>query len=174
MIVKMSLKDRFDTAMSISWAFCEQTRKPISRKTVSRRLNKEKLVAWIPCCKPLVSKKNQTVCLDFATEHFLWTEEQWNMVHFSDESKFNLFGSDGKRFVRCKNGTRLSLQCVKKTVKFGGGSVMVWGMISSVEVILMPVFMKNFFVSMLFLIYSKGQLKLHNAPCHKAKTVLFS
>ena len=55
MIVKMSLKDRFDTAMSISRAFCEQTRKPIPRKkTVSRRLNKEKLVAQIPCHKPLI------------------------------------------------------------------------------------------------------------------------
>ena len=52
------------------------------------------------------------------------------MVHFSDESKFNLFGSDGLKFVRCKNGERLFPQCVKKTVKFCGG-VMVWGMISS-------------------------------------------
>ena len=34
MIVKMSLKDRFDTATSISRAFCEKTGKPISRKTV--------------------------------------------------------------------------------------------------------------------------------------------
>ena len=42
MIVKISLKDRFDIAKSISLAFCEQTGKPISRKTVSRRLNKEK------------------------------------------------------------------------------------------------------------------------------------
>ena len=44
------------------------------------------------------------------------------MDHFSDESKFNLFGSDVKRFVRGKNGECLSLQCVKKTVKFGGGA----------------------------------------------------
>ena len=100
-IVKMSLKARFDTAMSISFAFCEQTGKPISRKTVSHRKNKEKLVDWIPCRKPL--KKNQKVCLDFATEHIVWREDQGNMVHFTNESKFNLFGSDGKRFVRCKN-----------------------------------------------------------------------
>ena len=43
------------------------------------------------------------------------------MVPFSDESDFNLFGSDGKRFVRCKNRECLSPQCVKKTLKFGGG-----------------------------------------------------
>ena len=68
-IVTMSLKDRFDTATSISRAFCEQTEKPISRKTVSRRLNKEKLVARISCRKPLISKKNQKVRLEVATEH---------------------------------------------------------------------------------------------------------
>ena len=83
-MVKISLKDRFDAAMTISRAFCVQTGKPISWKTVSRRLIKEKLVFRIPCHKPLISKKNLKVSLDFATEHILWTEEQWNMVHFSD------------------------------------------------------------------------------------------
>ena len=99
MIVTMSLKDRFGTTTSISSVFCEQTRKPITRKTVSRSLDKKKLVARIPCRKPLISKKNQKVRLDFATEHIMWTAKQWNMVHFSDKSKFNLFGSNGKKFV---------------------------------------------------------------------------
>ena len=71
MIVKMSLIGCFNTVMPISCAFCEQTRKTITRKTVSHRLSKEKLVAWIPYCKPLISKKNQKVHLDFATEHTL-------------------------------------------------------------------------------------------------------
>ena len=52
----------------------------------------------------------------------MWTEEQWNMVHFRNESKFNLFGSDGKMFVRRKNGKILSPQYVKKTVKFEGAA----------------------------------------------------
>ena len=42
MIVKMSLKYRFDRATSIPRAFCEQTGQAVSRKTVPRRLNKEK------------------------------------------------------------------------------------------------------------------------------------
>ena len=79
-------------------------------------------MAGIRYHKPLISKKNQKVRLDFATKYIVWTEEQWNMVPFSDESKFNLFGSDGKRFVRSTNEERLSPQCVKKTVKFGGGA----------------------------------------------------
>ena len=67
-------------------------------------------------------KENQKVRLDFATEHILWTEKQWNMVHFIDESKYNLFGSDGERFVRRRNGKCLSPQWVEKIVKLGGGA----------------------------------------------------
>ena len=63
----------------------------------------------------------------------MWTKEQWNMIHFSDGSKFNLFKSDGKRFVRRKNGEHLSLQCIKKT-EIWRGSIMVCGMITSVGV----------------------------------------
>ena len=103
MIVKMVLKDRFDIATSIYRAFCENTGKPITRKTVSRWLNKEKIVARIPRSKPLISGKNSKVRLDFVTEYITWTEEQWNIIHCSDESKSNFFVSDGKRFVRRRN-----------------------------------------------------------------------
>ena len=71
-------------------------------------------MAQIPCRKPLISKKNQKVSLDFATEHIVWTEEQCNMVHFSDESKFNLCGSDGMGFVRRKNGNAYLLNGLRK------------------------------------------------------------
>ena len=185
MIVKMSLKDRFNTATFISCAFCEQTGKPIFRKTVSCRLNKEKVVAQIPCHKPLISKKNQKVCLDFTTEHILWTEKQWNIVHFSDKSKFNFLGSDGKRFVRRENKECLSPQYVKKTMKFGGWSVMVWGMISSVGVGPIVHFHGNINASVYKELLRQHALPhLHkgtvetpifmqdNMPCHKAKTVL--
>ena len=109
------------------------------------------------------------------------------MVHFSDESKFNLFGSDGKRFIRHKNGERLSPQCVKKTVKFGGGNVMVLGMISSAGVGPNVCFHSNINARVykeLLLQYvlphlCKGTIETpifmqDNAPYHKAKTLLFS
>lgn len=41
-----------------------------------------------------------------------------------------LYGSDGKTYVHRKVGEQLSPECIKTSVKFGGGSVMVWGMIS--------------------------------------------
>ena len=45
-------------------------------------------------------------------------------MHFSDESKFNLFGCDGRRYIRRGVGETLSPKCNKR-------SVMVWGMISA-------------------------------------------
>lgn len=55
-------------------------------------------------------------------------------VLFTDESKFNLHGSDGKMFVWRKPNAEFNHQNTKATVKHGGGSVMVWGCMSSAGV----------------------------------------
>ena len=53
-------------------------------------------------------------------------------VIFSDESNsFNLFGSNDRRSVHRGLGETSSPKCIKRSVKFSGGSVMVWGMISA-------------------------------------------
>lgn len=59
-----------------------------------------------------------------------WTVRDWNKVLFSDESKFNIFGSDGRQYVRRPKGKRLDPKYVSSTVKHGGGNVMVWGCFS--------------------------------------------
>jgi hypothetical protein len=48
------------------------------------------------------------------------------MSFFSDGSKFNLFGSNGQQYCWRKSGERLLDQHVQPTIKFGGGSIMVW------------------------------------------------
>ena len=60
-----------------------------------------------------------------------WTDEQWDCVHFRDDSKFKLFGCDWRRFVRRSSKEGYSPLCTKSSVKFGGGSVMMFGMISA-------------------------------------------
>ncbi|GFW61065.1 uncharacterized protein TNCV_4872751 [Trichonephila clavipes] len=55
-------------------------------------------------------------------EHILKPQQFWNEVIFSDESKFNIFGSDGRRMVRRKPNTS---HHTIPTVKHGGESVMV-------------------------------------------------
>ena len=56
--------------------------------------------------------------------------EEWNKVVFSDESRFGLFHSDGRARVWRRVGERYHPDCLAPTVKFGGGSVMVWGCFS--------------------------------------------
>lgn len=84
--------------------------------------------------KPLISRMNQKARLTFAEEHGVQTEEKWSKIHFIDESKFNLFGSNRKHYVQHQTVERLNPKCVKKSVKGGGESVMVWGMFSAAGV----------------------------------------
>jgi len=46
---------------------------------------------------------------------------------FSDESKFNVFGSDGRSFVWRQANTEMEVKNLRVTVKHGGGSIMIWG-----------------------------------------------
>ncbi len=55
----------------------------------------------------------------------------WNHVLWSDETKINLFGSDGVKHVWRQPGEEYKDKCVVPTVKHGGGSVMVWGCMSA-------------------------------------------
>lgn len=60
----------------------------------------------------------------------LQATNQWRNVLWSDETKINLFGMDGKQFVRRPKGEAYNSRYTKPTVKHGGGSVMIWGCFS--------------------------------------------
>ena len=51
--------------------------------------------------------------------------DYWKHVIWSDESKFNLFGSDGKIMVWRSTMEEYDPKCFVPTVKHNGGSVMV-------------------------------------------------
>ena len=127
---RMSLKDRCKSCTEIKRVMNSTSCVNVSRQTVSRRLQEIVLFNRTPRKKPLVSSKNKKR-LESANWYIIWTYENWAKVFFSDESKFNLFGNDGKNKVKRRIGERLSTKCTKKTVKFWGGSVMVFGMFSS-------------------------------------------
>ncbi len=57
--------------------------------------------------------------------------DNWNHVLWSDETKINLFGSDGVKRVWWQPGEEYKDKCVLPTVKHGGGSVMIWGCMSA-------------------------------------------
>ena len=55
------------------------------------------------------------------------TLDRWKTVLCFDDSKFEIFGSNRRVFVRCRVCERMIFACVVPTVKHGGGGVMVWG-----------------------------------------------
>ena len=90
-----------------------------------------------------------------------------------------------KNIVKRRIGEKLSAKCTKKTVKFGGGNVMVFGMFSSqgttplvrlqtrvnaqmykniVQDHIVPIIQNSGFDRAIFM--------QDNAPCHKAKVVM--
>ncbi len=70
--------------------------------------------------KKAANKDKQTKDMDY-----------WNHVLWSDETKINLFGSDGVMRVWRQPGEEYKDKCVLPKVKHGGGSVMVWGCMSA-------------------------------------------
>ena len=77
--------------------------------------------------KPLLSKRHMKERLDFALAHQYWTSDDCRRVIWSDETKINHLGSDGRKWAWKNTGEGLNERLVQGTVKFGGVSVMVWG-----------------------------------------------
>jgi len=100
---------------------------PLASKTVRRHLKKAGMKAVVKKKKPLLSARHRKARREFAEAHLEWTVEDWKHVVWSDETKINRLGSDGRRWVYKKAGEPLNDRLVEGTLKFGGGSVMVWG-----------------------------------------------
>lgn len=100
--------------------------KKCSVETVRRVLRENNFNGRVARKKPFISQKNQQCRLKFAKDHVTRPKSFWDEVIFADESKFNIFGSDGMGYVWRQPNTELQNKHLKPTVKHGGGSVMVW------------------------------------------------
>ena len=105
------------------------TGQPIHPKTVSRSLRKQGLKAVVKQKKPFISSHHRKERLNFAYQYQHWTLEDWKLVIFSDETKINCLGSDGCSWVWKRPGEPFTSRLAKPTVKYGGGSLMLWGCI---------------------------------------------
>ncbi|GFU98571.1 transposable element Tc1 transposase [Trichonephila clavipes] len=84
--------------------------------------------------KPFVSKVNRKKRIDFAKGNEKQDRNFWNSVIFSDESKFNIHGSDGHQKVWRKENAALEPKNMRETVKHGGVWIMVWGCMAATGV----------------------------------------
>lgn len=108
-----------------------ETGKSVTSSCIQKLLTKEGYHAFKAKKKPFINKKNKLKKLKFAHEHVKKSPEFWERVLWSDESKYNVFGSDGKKNVWRKPLESLKEKNINLTVKGGGGSVLVWGCMSS-------------------------------------------
>ena len=129
-LVRMSLKNRRASSTDLKRAWQESSGVNVTSRTVRNRLLAAGLAARRPRKKPLLTKAMRQARLKWAREHSAWTVDQWNTVIFSDESKFNLHGSDGVQFVRRRSGEEYHPSCITSTIKHPQGQ-MIWGCISS-------------------------------------------
>jgi hypothetical protein len=99
----------------------------VTPQTVRNMLKDSGLRAAPKVKKPLLTKRHRRLRLQFAKRYQHWTVDDWKRVIFSDETKVNRLGSDGRKWVWRVPGTPLQDNHVSPTVKHGGGSMMVWG-----------------------------------------------
>lgn len=102
----------------------------LSNRSIRRRLNEANLFGRISRKKPLLSKKNIKKRLDFAKTHKENDFSFWKKVLWSDETKVNGIGPDGRTVVHRPRNHALNIKYTQKTVKHGSGSLMVWGAFS--------------------------------------------
>ena len=99
----------------------------VSPNTVRRALKRRGFHAILKVKKPYLSEKHKKARLEFARRHKEWSIDDWKKVIWSDEAKINIFGSDGRQYRWKKKNFQLIDHDVQKTVKHGGGHIMVWG-----------------------------------------------
>lgn len=130
-IVITSKRNRFKTAPIIAAEMNKHRQRKMSSVTVKRRLIEIGLNGRVAAKKPLLRPTNLKKRLQFAKDHLDWTFEDWSKVLWTDESKFEIFSSKRRVYVRRFKHERAAKYCIAPTVKHGGGNVMVWGCFSA-------------------------------------------
>jgi transposase len=103
--------------------------KVLSRRTVNRILNKEKLFSNTAVRKPLL-KSDYIKRRKWCKERLDWSTERWKLVIFSDESNFEVINRKSRIKVRRMVGERFLKHNIQSRIQGGGGSVGIWGCIS--------------------------------------------
>lgn len=125
-----TLRNRSQSAVETSQRLREARGTHVSERTVRRRLAELNLRSRVPASGPQLTPAHRRARLNFCREHAAWTVDDWASVLFSDESRFSLYGADGRVRVWRRRGERFAQCNITGRVMFGGGSVMVWGGIS--------------------------------------------
>lgn len=125
--VRLITSQKADNASQVKRLLANSLPHSISTKTIRRTLSRAGMKAVVKVKRPLLKAKHRKDRLDWALARQNWTIEDWKRIVWSDETKINRLGSDGRKWVWKRDGEGLSDRLVSGTLKFGGGSLMMWG-----------------------------------------------
>lgn len=95
--------------------------------TIRKTRGKNGLHGRVPRRKPLLSQKNIKAGLMFARKHLDDPQHFWENTLWTDETKVELYGRCVSQYIWRKSHTAFQKKNIIPTVKYGDGSVMVWG-----------------------------------------------
>lgn len=130
-IVVTHLRNRRQTAVDTSQSLPDG--RQIHPNTVRNRLRGAGLRARRPAIRPILTQRHRTARLEWCRHHIRYPLRWWNNVMFTDESRFNISGSDGRLRVYRRQNERYAQCCVEERNRYGGGSVMVWAGITTLD-----------------------------------------
>ncbi len=114
------------SSLQLSKEVESQTGVTISRDTIRRTLQRNGMHECRPRKKPLLKPRHKKARLEFARTHADKDEDYWDSILWSDETKINVFGTDGFKTVWRRKGEEYK--------ENGGGSVLMWGCMSAAGV----------------------------------------
>ena len=101
---------------------------PVTPQTVRNALRESGFYSATKKKTPLLKWAYCLWHLQFAKYHENWTVEDWKRVLWTDKTKINRIGSDGKVYIWKEREEPLSDRTTSPAVKHGGGgNLMVWG-----------------------------------------------
>ena len=120
--------DRQKSAPSVRQKIAQELGVTISNQTVRRRrLHEIGLYRRVARKRPFVNKASRTKRLNYVKMYENKDMGFWKRALWSDDSKFKLFGTDGKVMVSRVPKEEFQPACTVPTVKHGRGDVKVWG-----------------------------------------------
>lgn len=126
----IALRNRFVTAPELKRDILAATGTRISTSTIRRRLHLSGLKSRRPMRGVKMTAAHRRLRLQWARQHQGRGLRHWRYVMFTDESRFCLRFTDGRKRVWRRRGERLCRDTIVEHDSYGGGSVMVWGGIS--------------------------------------------
>ncbi len=97
----------------------------VSAQTICHILQQVCLHGRCPRRKPLLKLAHKKACKQ--QDNLAKSMNYWNHALWSDESKVNLFDSDDVQHVWWRASEEYQENCALPTAKHGGGSIIVWG-----------------------------------------------